>query len=231
MYPRKPWLKFIINPDSLDVGGGDSGVSKPDADALQNALDGKTDEVGDKGNSDDDEGKSSEDDKKSDDDDSNPWAEKFGDLTPDDVQGQIDEWKSHSRDWEKKSKANLAELEKLRKSGPEDNSHLVADMQRDLDFYTDLVGMVVTSESPETVIQLLDSRSFRNAYERLDRDDDKYSESLQALIEARSNSVKPVMRGSDTSRNGGGAGGGERYDDHKTDVGAQLFDELYGSKK
>lgn len=208
MHNTRPWLKFIVNND--ENGGGES--NKPSAEDLQKSLEGEQPE----------EEKTPE--KEEEPGETNLWAEKFGDLTPDEVQGQIDELKRHSRNWEKRSKDNFAELEKLRKSSPEDNSQVVAELQHDLGFYTDLIGMAVTSENPAGVIQLLDSRAFRLAYDRLDRDADNYADALTELIDARSQSMKTPQQTPQRRH-----GGGERYDDHAADVGNQLFEQLYGN--
>lgn len=221
----RPWLRFLTNndaPDDLDslvngLGNSDASSSenKPDDDDEASATGG--------GGNDEDEDESTDEDGSE--DTAKSWEQTFPDTTPEEVEKQLNTWKKHSRNWEKQSKENLAELKKLRAEAESSTPVVNEQVQNELHMYQDTIAHVVANGGTEHLPNLLDSVSFQRAYANLDREDADFEESLKLLIEKRVGKLdKP------NQRRGGSVGGGEVYQDHARAIGDELFEAMYNTQ-
>lgn len=218
----RPWLRFLTNndaPDDLDSlvnGLGDLGANSPENMSDEDDEDSTT---GD-GNDVEDE------DESVDEDTTKSWEQTFPDTTPEEVEKQLNTWKKHSRNWEKQSKENLAELKKLRSEAESSTPVVNEQVQNELHMYQDTIAHVVANGGTEHLPNLLDSVSFQRAYANLDREDADFEESLKLLIEKRVGKLDNTSQ-----RRNSATGGGEVYQDHARAIGDELFEAMYNTQK
>lgn len=119
------------------------------------------------------------------------WGEAFSGKTPEDVQAQLDARQDAARKWQKRAEDNAAELAELKKTINEPDARigelegLLNESEREALMFRDLIALQVEYDTPVDFAMLADSRMFADAYARLDRESDGFSDQLKKLVEKR----------------------------------------------
>ena len=114
------------------------------------------------------------------------WEGTFEGKTPQEVARELEDWKKHARQWEKRAKqnkpdeANSAAGEELARVTAERDANAV-----EVNMFRDLIGLRFERDTPVAFADLADSIAFREAYGKLDRSADDFADRLGELVDAR----------------------------------------------
>lgn len=114
------------------------------------------------------------------------WEETFEGKTPQGVARELEDWKKHARQWEKRAKQNKSD-EAANASG-EELARVTAERDanaREVNMFRDLIGLQFERDTPVAFADLADSIAFREAYGQLDREADDFADKLGELVDAR----------------------------------------------
>ena len=122
----------------------------------------------------------------SDDESTNEWENIFKGKSPEDVAKDLDEWKKHAREWEKRAKANKGKSDGEAQQKLDHVTTLLHEQATEVNMFRDLVALQFEREVPIAFADIADSIAFRTAYNKLNREADDFTDKLTELVEARS---------------------------------------------
>ena len=122
----------------------------------------------------------------SDADSANEWKNIFKGKSPEDVAKDLEEWKKHAREWEKRAKANKGKSDGEAQQKLDHVTMLLNEQSTEVNMFRDLVALQFEREVPIAFADIADSIAFRTAYNKLNRDAEDFTDKLTELVEARS---------------------------------------------
>lgn len=193
---HSPWLRMIAEP--AESG---STSDKPANESSQEEIETKT--APDDGKKQDDSGDSDNEEEE-----------------PNPTDKAVEEWRNHSREWEKKAKRSLAQVEKLQAQLDESASaELLNQITQERDGFESQLHIIRTLFAIGADAELLtDSRSFMDSAEAIEIDDPKFEDKIRDLVS------KQRAR----SRN---TGGSRLFNEGGKDQRIDLYSMIHGSDK